>query len=489
MSHLGYPIVFGTLEEEQSFMHEFSGDKCSLSGAIGIDNAARFTHLGLGFQIHRGEEGAGIVSFDGKDFKVRKTTGRLTDLIGSKESILDYTAGRVSISQGRYATSGGHNDDCNVQPTEFDTRYGKIYVAHNGNLVEQEDLKLFLKKRGVSEYKTDSDSELFGQMIASSKCDNLEDAIVEACRKIPAAYSYLVMTENQIYAIRDRFGVRPLSYGNIGKGYFVSSENYFYDSFEPRVLNQKEVPRGSIVVLEENKEPRIINYDNTNSEEHFCAFELLYFASAYSKFGGDYAFKVRESLGEKMFERIKHRIDLQNSIAVPILNSGRHFTIGLAKNSVNLEYLEAIKRIQNGIGDLRSFTSTANRRELLRMKHLIIPDLIDERDIYLGDDTICRGNTSKEIVQLVREAGAKSVHMQISGPPIINGCLYGINLKGSGNELIFNQVESEDEVARLIGADSVTYNTLEDLESVVKNIIGKGVCMGCMGGRDPTRVF
>lgn len=490
MSFHGYPIVFGTLEQEASFPHYFSGEKCSLSGAVGIDEAARYAHLGLALQIHRGEQGSGIVSYDGSSFREEKTTGRLTDLIRSQQNIVDFTPGRIAISHGRYATSGDPNDDKNVQPIHFE-EYGGFWLAHNGNLSDQDDLRSYLKSKGRTEFKSTSDSELFGHVIATSGKDTLEDAIAFACEKVPAAYSHLIMNDKQIFAVRDRYGVRPLSYGNMGKGHFVSSENYFYDKLTPNVRNEKEVPRGGYVVLEEGKPPREVIVNNTSSE-YFCAFELLYFSSAHTRMGGEYGYNVRNQLGRQMQKEIeKLNCEPRNTLVVPILNSGRHFAKGLAEGLLGVEYDEAIERIQStGLTDLRSFTSTSDRSQLLLLKHLVMEDRVKGRDIILGDDTICRGSTSKEIVKMVREAGARSVHFMISGAPIIDGCPYGINLKGTKNgnsELIFNIAPSEDEVARLIGADSVTYQKIEDLESLLKERIGKNVCLGCMGGRDPLR--
>ncbi len=473
--------VAGSLAQEQEFnLRELLPEECGLAAAIHIPQASRYVHDCLMLQEHRGEDSVGIISLNGDVFHTRRRVGRV------REQFFDFDfntglPGSIAVGHNRYATQGAADSLTNIQPLFFqDTRFGPIAIAHNGTLDFHNKIRERLTQEGVI-FQSAMDSEVLGHLIARSPYDSLEEALIHVTELIPAAYSLLVFSRDKVLALRDRYGVRPLSLARIEGGFLVCSENYTFDQY-PNSENLGDVKPGEMLVFS-TQEPTYKRIQYAQPDEHFCIFEGIYFSDPRSRYNEYWHEDFRFALGQQIF---REHPDLTGDCVIPVLDSGRQAALGLAEES-GIPYREHFKRLHNPPrASLRSFTA-ATEKERIRtafQKLHLRRELVRDKHVIVVDDSIVRSTTIRLINQRLREAGAKTIVNCISAPPIVDVCPYGMDFQDR-NQLIASD-RTVEEIRERVGADRLIYLSLNGLEQIVERSYRCGICSGCFGGRYPS---
>ncbi len=427
-------------------------DECGVFAVFNHEDAASLTALGLHALQHRGQEACGIVSHDGESFYAKRAIGLVDDTFG-KKSAIDYLKGSMAIGHNRYATTGeGHIR--NVQPLYADLSFGGFSVAHNGNLTNSLKIREELVKKG-SLFQSTSDTEIFIHLTALSGKTTVEEKLLDALSQIEGAYSLVAMSDNEIIGVRDPHGIRPLVIGKLGKSYILASETCALDIIDAEFV--RDVNPGEMVVINEKG---MLSKQITDKEGRFCIFEYIYFARPDSVLDGNSVYEMRKSIG---FELAKEAPVENADVVVPVPDSGVPSAIGYAQASGKPFELGIIRNHYVG----RTFIEPTDQiRHLgVRLKHNANKHMLEGKSVVLVDDSIVRGTTSRKIVEMVREAGAKEVHMRVSSPPTKHSCFYGINTP-STEELMAHKY-SVDEIAKHIGVDSLAYISVEGLYRAV----------------------
>ncbi len=466
----------GTLVQEADLRNAFP-ENCALAGAINLPHAALLLYNCLLRQQHRGEDGAGIVTVDNNRFYQHKDVQRVDQLFtGFNFALLP---GHMGIGHNRYSTEGSSDDKQNVQPLIFNTQYGTLAIAHNGTLANTRNIRARLGKRVA--FQSGTDTELFAHLIAASSASTLEDAIMDATRQIPVAYSFLILTPDKMIALRDAYGIRPLSIAKLGDGHVVCSETYAF-GFDPACTFERDVKPGEMIIFRADQ----IRYESrqyAKRGERSCVFESIYFATPRSRRNGIYHEDFRSALGERFFE--EHSDELDGDFIVPILDSGKYAAHGLHVAS-GIPYREAFFRNHHYSGAQRSFIASRreDREHAIRMKLDLRPDLVQGQRIILVDDSIVRGTTIQILIQQLRDAGAAEITVAITSPQVKDICPYGIDHQRK-NELIAADSDTE-EVRRKICADKLFYLSVRGLQDVA-GMYGIGICDGCFTHRYPVQ--
>ncbi len=473
-------FVKGRFKEELSFnIREILHENCALAAAINIENASQYVYDCLVMQEHRGEKGSGIASLQDGTVYYRRGKGLARNAL-KHHVTKNRLPGKIAIGHDRYATTGNPNAIKNVQPIYLKkTKFGPLLIAHNGDLMNSHEMREELIKKGIA-FKSTTDTEIFGQLIANSEKSNVEDAIIEAAEKIPSAYSFLIMTTDKTIALRDRFGVRPLSISSLRGGYLVCSESFAFDQYEDSKF-LRDVKPGEMIIFEKNKRGfRSRQY--AESDEHFCIFEGIYFSNPRSKHNGCFHEDFRQELGKEIAHE---NPDLKGDCIIPVLDSGKHAAIGLQK-ATGIPYKEYFLRVHNPPNvNIRSFTSpTIEEREKAAMQKLHLrKDKIIGKSVIVVDDSIVRAVTMKKINERLRRAGAKYITTCISAPPILDVCHSGMDFHTK--EELAASYATVNEIARMINTDKLIYLSPEGLQKVVSRTYKTGFCSGCFGGRYP----
>lgn len=481
----------GPIAQELSFdFRSLFPENCGLAAAINISNASNITGQMLTRVEKRGERGGGIVSRRRGQFSSRRRVGPFSVQFRefNARRFRSELPGRTAIGHCRYATKGDPNNPNNVQPLMVeDSIYGPLAIAHNGTLVNVDQLRSELKKNGCK-FDSTSDTEILIHLMLRSGQRSVEGAVLHALSKVVCAYSLLIMTRNKVFAIRDKYGIRPLSVGHIGDGHIICSETVAFDQF-PEASYWRDVEPGEMLVFERGKkEPRSVKY--AQSEERFCIFECIYFSNPRSRIHGFYHEDFRRAVGMKIAQE---NPELSGDVIVAILDSGKHFAEGLAdalslRQSTPFQqlYREAFQRAHGPLGgQTRSFTAvtTEERVSVVRKKlHLKKEEVIGKRVIVV-DDSIVRSNTAKVIVSMLKSAGAKEVIFAVGFPPIIDVCPSGMDFQ-TRRQLIAHRRKIES-VRCEIGADQLIYLTPKGLYKVVSETYLCGICGGCFDGSYP----
>ena len=419
---------------------------------------------------HRGQEGCGIAVSEGKAINHYKNLGMVTDVFN--QSTLDSLNGYLGIGHVRYSTSGQSKTQQNTQPIVARFQHGQIALAHNGSLTNAAELRNHLMERG-SLFHTTIDSEQIVGLIASHGQDDMEQAMLKAMIDLKGSYSLVIMTENKLYAVRDPYGNRPLCLGKIGEdGYVVASESCALDAIGATFL--RDVEPGEILTIDENglHSTKLFNHE----KNALCIFEFIYIARPDSNIDGINVNKARRLMGRELAKEAP--LDVDTVIAVP--DSGTTAAIGYAEES-GIPYTQGIlKNRYTG----RSFIMPTQemREQMVKLKLNPIRDALEGKRIAVVDDSIVRGTTSRKLVKLLREYGAKEVHMLISAPPVKYPCFYGVDT-GNPDELIASK-KSVDEICEYIGADSLHYLSMEGILRAVE-WSGCGFCTACLNGEYP----
>src|SRR3954471_11383841 len=437
----------GRASEEDS-LHE----ECGVFGVWNVPDAAAVTALGLHALQHRGQEATGITSFDGARFHSHRGMGLVGDNFGDAR-VIERLPGRIAIGHNRYATTG---DTVlrNVQPLYADFEFGGFAVAHNGNLTNAHILHRALVRRGCL-FQSTTDSEVFIHLIAISLYSTVVDRLIDALKQVIGAYSLVALSNEALMGVRDPLGVRPLILGRIGSegtgGWVLASETCALDIVGADFV--RDVEPGEIVVINDQGVHSIRPF--TRQRERFCVFEYIYFARPDSVMEGTPVYNARKRIGAELARETGVPAD----VVVPVPDSGVPAAMGYAAESGIPFELGIIRNHYVG----RTFIEpTDHIRNLgVKLKHNTNRASLEGKRVILVDDSIVRGTTSMKIVEMVRQAGAKEVHMRIASPPTTHSCFYGIDTP-ERSKLLAAQ-HSVEEMADLIGADSLAFISLDGL--------------------------
>ena len=420
-------------------------DECGVFGIFGTEEASVLTTLGLHSLQHRGQEGAGIVSFDGRNFHSVRKQGLVGDNFNNTD-ILSQLPGKTAIGHVRYSTTGESKPE-NLQPLFANLAMGGFACAHNGNLTNTFSIKKQLVESG-SIFQTSSDTEIILQLVARSRKKKLIDKLTDALSQIQGAYSLIILTNKKLIGVRDPLGIRPLVLGDKNGSPVLASETCALDMIGAKYI--RNVENGEIVVITDNGIESIKPLNKI--PERPCIFERIYFASPDSIVDNKTVYTYRKSLGEQL--AIENKISAD--VIVPIPDSGVSAAIGFSQKS-SIPFELGIIR-SHYVGRTFIEPSQTIRQFGVKLKHSVNKSCIENKRVILIDDSIVRGTTANKIVKMVFEAGAKEVHLGISCPPIKHPDFYGIDTPNY-SELIASKFNLE-EMTKIVGANSLFFLSL-----------------------------
>ena len=423
-------------------------EECGVFGIFGNKDAAALTALGLHALQHRGQEGCGIVSSNGKKFYAERRIGLVGDNF-TKGKILEKLPGHYAIGHNRYSTAG-NNLIKNVQPFFADLHTGGIGIAHNGNLSNALNLRKELVKNG-SIFQTTSDTETIVQLIAKSKRPKIIDKIIDTLFKIQGGYALTILTNKELIGIRDQFGIRPLVIGKLNKSYVLASETCAFDIIGAKFI--REVENGEIVIITESGLESIKPFPKM--KERPCIFEYIYFSRPDSIIKKTSFYEYRKRLGAELAKE-SH---IESDLIIPVPDSGVPAAIGYSEEIKNNYELGIIRNHYVG----RTFIEpTQQIRSLgVKLKHNVNKSLIKNKSLILIDDSLVRGTTSVKIIKMLYEAGAKKIHLRIACPPIKYPDYYGVDTPNQ-NELLASKLDLEG-MRKFINATTLEFLSLEGL--------------------------
>ena len=422
--------------------------ECGVFGIFGHSDASALTALGLHALQHRGQEAAGIVSYDRKHFHAERRMGLVSDTF-TKSSVLGRLQGDSAIGHVRYSTTGGTLLR-NVQPLFADLALGGFAIAHNGNLTNALTVRLDLVKEGAI-FQSTSDTETILQLLAKSKKTTAIDRIVETLSQIEGAYALVILTNNKLIGIRDPFGIRPLMLGELEGKYILASETCAFDIIGAKFI--RDVENGEIIIITEDGIESIKPFQRINPRP--CIFEYIYFSRPDSYLGGLSIYECRKSFGRQLALEAPANADY----VIPVPDSGVPSAIGFAEMAKIPFELGIIRNHYVG----RTFIEPqqAIRALSVKLKHNINKSLVNGKKIVLVDDSIVRGTTSTKIIAMLREAGAKEVHMRITSPPIKYPDFYGIDTPIQ--EQLLSANNSLHEICNFLKADTIAFLSIDGL--------------------------
>ncbi len=444
-------------------------DECGVFGIWPALEASRQAYLGLYALQHRGQEAAGICTRDGGTLHLFKGQGYVADVFD--EATLDSLPGDAAIGHTRYSTTGG-NVASAAHPFLVKGRFGQLALCHNGNLTNTESLRDQLIQEGQV-FSSPSDSEVILALINRAKTKDLTEAIVQALKQVEGAYSLLILSEDRLIAARDPHGFRPLALGKLNGTFVLSSETTAFDLLGAEYV--REVDPGELLVL--GPEGAHSQFPMERLRAKPCVFEHIYFARPDSLVFGQSVLSTRRAMGRLLARR--HPVEAD--YVVPVPDSGVHAALGYAEASGIPFEFGLIRNHYVG----RTFIEPKQSIRSFGVKVKLNPakELLRGKRVVLVDDSLVRGTTSRKIAQMVRQAGATEIHLRISSPPTTHSCFYGIDTP-TRDQLIASH-QSVEEICRFIGADSLGYLTLEDLQASMKDGDGQGFCYACFTGNYP----
>ena len=452
-------------------------EECGIFGYYSCDDAdaARMTYYGLYSLQHRGQESCGIAISDTGTIVYHKDMGHVNEVFN--DIVLNHLKGNIAIGHVRYSTSGGSNRE-NAQPLVIKYRRGKMALAHNGNLINAVKLREEMEEQGHI-FQTSTDSEVILNLIARSLVadDTIEEALRSVSLKINGGYAFVLLTEDSIIAMRDPFGIRPLCFGYKGKDCVIASESCALDSVGAAF--ERDVEPGEIIVV--NREGTASCNTSDCGQKKLCVFEHIYFARIDSIIDGIGVYQFRVESGKLLAKQ--HPVEADLVIGVP--DSGLDAAHGYALQS-KIPYGHGLVA-NRYVGRTFIQPEQKQREKGVRIKINAIKNNVCGKRIIMIDDSIVRGTTTKWIVQLLRDAGAKEVHMRVSSPPIKYPCYYGIDTP-KRKHLIASQ-KTVEETRCIIGADSLGYITIDALsEAAGRAGAVTGFCAACLDGCYPAGI-
>jgi len=447
-------------------------EKC---GVVGIfvpnEEVSRLTFFSLYALQHRGQECAGIASFSSDKIHVHADMGLVAQVFN--EEIINSLKGNFAIGHTRYSTTGA-SSSINAQPLIVESDMGTIAVAHNGNIVNADTIRYELEKQDVS-FKTSSDTEVLTQLIVNGTGNTWEEKIESMMRKVEGAYSLTILVKDAIYAVRDSHGIRPLSIGKLNDGWFIASETCALDHIGAEYI--RDVNPGEIVRIDKSG---LDSYQGIEPKENaFCLLEYIYFSRPDSMLNNQLVHPVRQKMGRLLAKEYPVNADLV--IGVP--DSAIAAAIGYSEES-GIPYGEGLMK-NRYVGRTFIQPEQSLRERNVQLKFNPMKAMIDGKKIVVVDDSIVRGTTTPRVINMLRNAGAKEVHMRITSPPIQHPCFYGVDM-ASKSELIAN-FKSVQEIENHIGADSLGYLSIENTIKATQQS-QESLCTACFTGCYPTSV-
>jgi amidophosphoribosyltransferase len=464
-----------------------AGPSFAMCGIFGIHNhpeAANLVYLGLHALQHRGQESAGVVSNDLGTLHGVRAMGQVRKIF--TREVLDQLPGTIAVGHVRYTTAGGSIAK-NIQPLWAQYRAGSIAIAHNGNLVNEHELRDELERDGAI-FSGSSDTEVILQLLARSRQPDLVEQIAEVVGRIRGAFSLVVTTDDKLIAVRDPYGFRPLVLGRLrdhgpqaqrGQGaqptWVVASETCAFDLIEAEAV--RDIEPGEILVIDANGTTSV---RMPRQRRKFCVFEHVYFARPDSVLDGLSVYEARIAMGEQLAVEQPAQAD----VVIPVPDSGVVAALGYSRKSGIAFEMGLIRNHYVGRTFIEPMDSI--RHFGVRLKLNAVPGLLAGKRVVVIDDSIVRGTTSRKIVRLVRQAGAREVHVRISSPPVNGPCYYGIDTP-TRQELVASS-QSVEEISKMIEADSLGYLSPEGLRAAVRATGEYSYCDACFTGDYPIRV-
>jgi len=448
-------------------------EECGVIGiyAPGSDHISRMAYFGLHALQHRGQESAGIAANKDGRIQYYKEMGLVQEVFS--DTVIERLKGDIAIGHVRYSTTG-ESYVTNAQPLVVQYKGGSIALAHNGNLVNAHKIRDELEDAGVI-FQTSIDSEVIANLIARHKKEGIENAVKETMNRIQGSYALVITTGNKLIGVRDPNGLRPLCIGKISGGYVLSSESCAFNVLDAEFI--RDVEPGEMIIIEEN-EIKSIQYTQ-NAKKALCSFEFVYFARPDSVIDGESVYLSRRNAGKILAQ--EQPADADMVIAVP--DSGTVAAIGYSEES-RIPFGEGL--IKNRYVGRTFIQPDQKMRELsVRLKLNVLKENIKGKRLVLIDDSIVRGTTSGKIVDLLKSAGAKEVHVRVSSPPVKYSCYFGIDTPTRKN--LVGAIHSIEEIREMIGADSLGYISIEGLVKSI-NMEGKQLCTACFSGDYPMEV-
>lgn len=458
-------LTRGDTMENDSVLDKFH-EECGVFGIFDTTlSIGKCVYEGLRALQHRGQESAGIVVSSGNRVTVEKGMGLVEDALAD----LDHLRGHIGIGHVRYATTGA-SEVQNIQPLLGSYKCGNIGLAHNGNLTNTLELRKDLEGQGAV-FETTTDSEIILHMLGRSKEKNLEERIKKTCRCLEGAYSLVIFTGETLIGVRDPQGYRPLCIGKTKHGYILASESCAIDAVHGTFL--RDVKAGEIVIIDE-KGIHSSYISETVNNQHTCVFEYIYFARPDSVIDGQGVYESRFEMGRQLARETQYEAD----IVMPIPSSGTAAALGYAQES-GIPYMEGLVR-HHKIG--RTFIKpNQEARELaVRQKMGVLPHIVQGKRIIVVDDSIVRGTTSKIIVDILRQGGAKEIYLCISSEPIQFPCYYGIDTSEQSELIAYGR--SLEEIRNYIGVDKLYYISHDGLVASMKAVHPSQLCLACFNG-------
>jgi len=440
---------------------------CGIVGIYNVPEASKIAALGIHGLQHRGQEGAGIISYD-KEFHIHGDYGRV-DHIFSSDKVIKNLPGDTAIGHVRYSTTGGTGKS-NVQPLFYNLDFGGFAIAHNGDFTDYAYWREKLSKEGAI-FQTTTDTEIIPHLIARTKGIDPVDRLLTVLNKVNGAFSIIALMDNKLVVARDPYGFRPLVIGRYKEGYAIASESCALDLIG--ATNIKDVEPGEVIIFGNGKKETF--YLDKKVTKHFCIFEHIYFSRPDSVIDNQLVYEVRKRIGEELAKESY----VESDMVVPVPDSGMASALGYANQSKIPFELGLTRSHYKG----RTFIEPTQKiRDLgVRLKHSAMR-LFKDKTVTVIDDSIVRGTTSKKIIKMIRKAGAKKIHMRISSPPVTGSCHYGIDTPNR-KELIAGE-SNVKEIKEFIGADSLEYISIEGLHKAMKS---KGYCDACFTGNYPVK--
>jgi len=421
---------------------------CAIVGVFGAKKASTVAYYSLFAMQHRGQEATGISTANGKEIKLYKKRGMVSDVYS--QETLEKLDGNCAVGHNRYSTAGSESQG-DAQPVFAKYKLGEISVVHNGNLINKQEVRNELIDKGAI-FQTDMDTENIIHLIAKSQKDSLVDRIKDMLTRIEGAYCLAIQSRSKMFVIRDRFGIRPLSLGRLKDGgWIVASETCALDLVGAEFV--RDVRPGEMLTFEEDKEP--VSEQIFEPDYHPCAFEYIYFARPDSIIDGKNVYETRLAMGKQLAKETPAEVDL----VLPVPDSGVAAARGYAEG-LGVPFEMGIVR-NHYVGRTFIEPTQAIRDLKVKLKLSPIKHLIKDKRVAIIDDSLVRGTTSKQIVKMLKEAGAAEVHMRIAAPEIKFPCRYGIDTPTKA-ELI-SAGHSVDEIAKKIEADSLGFLSIEGL--------------------------
>ncbi len=447
-------------------------EECGVFGVYGEGlDVAKLTYYGLYALQHRGQESAGIATSDGKRIYLHKNMGLVPEVFDSEK--LDRLPGHIAIGHVRYSTTGS-SLSINAQPLVFSYAQGAIGLAHNGNITNIAELRSQLTATG-SVFQSTTDSEAIVNLIARYSQNSLEEALTKCMIDIKGAYSLVLITENSLIAMRDPYGFRPLCLGRLGDGYIVASESCALDIVGARKI--RDIEPGEIIIIDSGGVKSMVTL--SSRKKAHCIFEYIYLARPDSELDGFYVDKVRRAMGRQLAREYPVDVD----IVIPVPDSGTMAARGYAEESGKPFEEGLIKNRYIG----RTFIQPKQETRDLGVKLKLNPieHVLKGKKVLMVDDSLVRGTTSRNIVKMIRDAGAAEVHLCLSSPPVIKSCYYGIDTSNE-DDLVASKM-SVPQIKEMLGVDGLHYLSLEGL----LNVFGESqesFCSACFDGVYPVEV-